>query len=402
MSEVRVNNLSNENLTGGPTISGITTFSSPYFFVPPQGDTASRPSSCPPGSLRFNTDSAKLEYYKGNTIGWVEIDATNDELGEKRASDADSSNFGLGHRAVYGGGGIFPTYAPNADAGYKNTISYLTISTLGNSQDFGDLTYKAQNTHAAASRTRMLFAGGYSPAGGRVNTINFVEISSTGNASDFGDMTINREGFASGGNQIRAVMGGGFINPQYTNVIDYATIATTGNSVSFGDLVAGGRTLNQLGGGNGFSGKVEFIMKFHEQNVLDFVNIMTTGNPVDWGDLHQAHDHESTAVASGVRGIIAGGNTSQNISYITLATKGNSQDFGDVSGTQRRAMAGMSDSTRAVFANGAEAPSVADGNSKNTIDYVQIMTLGNTVDFGDSNIASTNMDGHSNGHGGLG
>ena len=246
----------------------------------------------------------------------------------------------------------------------------------------------------------MLFAGGYT--GGRVNTINFVEISSTGNASDFGDMTINREGFASGGNQIRAVMGGGFINPQYTNVIDYATIATTGNSVSFGDLVAGGRTLNQLGGGNGFSGKVEFIMKFHEQNVLDFVNIMTTGNPVDWGDLHQAHDHESSAVASGVRGIIAGGNTSQNISYITLATKGNSQDFGDVSGTQRRAMAGMSDSTRAVFANGAEAPSVTDGNSKNTIDYIQIMTLGNTVDFGDSNIASTNMDGHSNGHGGLG
>ena len=65
-------------------------------------------------------------------------------------------------------------------------------------------------------------------------------------------------------------------------------------------------------------------------------------------------------------------------------------------------MAGMSDSTRGVFANGAESPSVQDGNSKNTIDYIQIMTLGNTVDFGDSNIASTNMDGHSNGHGGLG
>ena len=43
MSEVRVNNLSNENSSGNSTISGITTFSSPYFFVPPQGDTASRP-----------------------------------------------------------------------------------------------------------------------------------------------------------------------------------------------------------------------------------------------------------------------------------------------------------------------------------------------------------------------
>ena len=64
MSEVRVNNLSNENNTGGPTISGITTFSGTHFFVPPQGDTASRPTNCPPGSLRFNTDSAHLEYYR--------------------------------------------------------------------------------------------------------------------------------------------------------------------------------------------------------------------------------------------------------------------------------------------------------------------------------------------------
>ena len=27
------------------------------------------------GSLRFNTDSAHLEYFRGNTIGWVEIEA---------------------------------------------------------------------------------------------------------------------------------------------------------------------------------------------------------------------------------------------------------------------------------------------------------------------------------------
>ena len=81
MSEVRVNNLSNENSSGGPTISGITTYSSTNFFVPPQGDTATRPQSCPNGSLRFNTDTAKLEYYKGNTIGWVEVEASSHEVG---------------------------------------------------------------------------------------------------------------------------------------------------------------------------------------------------------------------------------------------------------------------------------------------------------------------------------
>ena len=62
MSEIRVNNLSNESNSGGPTISGITTFSSPYFFVPPAGNTAERPDNPEKGSLRFNTDTAHLEY----------------------------------------------------------------------------------------------------------------------------------------------------------------------------------------------------------------------------------------------------------------------------------------------------------------------------------------------------
>ena len=157
MSEVRVNNLSNENNTGGPTISGITTFSCTDYIIPPSGDTASRPQSCPSGSLRFNTDSSHLEYYRGDTIGWVEVEASNDELG-----GGGGSNAGLGNRAVYGGGGIFPAYG-GADAGYKNTISYLTISTLGNAEDFGDLNYSAGNPRAIASSTRMLFMGGYTP-----------------------------------------------------------------------------------------------------------------------------------------------------------------------------------------------------------------------------------------------
>ena len=97
MSEVRVNNLSNESLSGGPTISGITTFSSLYFFVPPQGDTASRPQGCPPGSFRFNTDSSHLEYYRGDTIGWVEVEA---ELTEPLGGGTGSNANALGTRAV--------------------------------------------------------------------------------------------------------------------------------------------------------------------------------------------------------------------------------------------------------------------------------------------------------------
>ena len=124
MSEVRVNNLSNENNTGGPTISGITTYSGRHFFVPPQGDTASRPSDCEPGSLRFNTDSAKLEYFRGNTIGWTDIEA---EL-TAPLGGGTGSNVGLGARGIAGGGFLG-----------TRTIEFVTISTFGDSQDFGDL-----------------------------------------------------------------------------------------------------------------------------------------------------------------------------------------------------------------------------------------------------------------------
>ena len=100
MSEVRVNNLSNENNTGGPTISGITTYSGRHFFVPPQGTTLQRPEDCEPGSLRFNTDTAHLEYFRGNTIGWVEIEA---EL-TAPLGGGTGSNTGLGTRMVLMGG----------------------------------------------------------------------------------------------------------------------------------------------------------------------------------------------------------------------------------------------------------------------------------------------------------
>ena len=64
MSEARITNLSNESNTGGPTISGITTFSGTNYFVPPVGNTAQRPENPQKGAIRFNTDSKHLEYYR--------------------------------------------------------------------------------------------------------------------------------------------------------------------------------------------------------------------------------------------------------------------------------------------------------------------------------------------------
>ena len=41
--------------------------------MPPSGTTAERPASCAAGTLRFNTDIGTLEVYRGDTIGWEQI-----------------------------------------------------------------------------------------------------------------------------------------------------------------------------------------------------------------------------------------------------------------------------------------------------------------------------------------
>ena len=69
-------------------------------------------------------------------------------------------------------------------------------------------------------------------------------------------------------------------------------------------------------------------------------------------------------------------------------------DFGDwYHGTSTRSGSAAS-STRGTWAGGG--PSLT-----NIIDYIQIMTTGNTTDFGDLNTAIQNQTGCSNGHGGL-
>ena len=124
MSQINIRNLSNENDDGSPEIVGVSTFSATSFFVPPKGSTGERPSDCEPGSIRFNTDTANLEYFRGKTIGWSQFELVNPNLG-----GGTGSNTGLGTRALCGGG---------RNPSSVNNIEFITVSTLGDAQDFGD------------------------------------------------------------------------------------------------------------------------------------------------------------------------------------------------------------------------------------------------------------------------
>ena len=375
MSEVRVNNLSNENNTGGPSISGITTYSGRHFFVPPQGDTASRPSDCEPGSLRFNTDSAKLEYYRGNTIGWVEIDA---ELTEPLGGGT-GSNVGLGHRAIFGG----------SNSPYP--IEFITISTFGNSQDFGDLNQNLYWNAGSASRTRGLINGGYNGA----DTIQFVTIASIGNAADFGNLTSGRHQLGALSNQIRSIVVGG----GNSDVMDYVTIAAEGNAVDFGDL--SGNCVYPFSASSTTRGIIAGGGTPTVKNTIDFITIATTGNSQDFGDLPVDRWEMGCQCTSATRAVFGGGkvapdNSAVNtIEFITMATFGNAIDFGDLTRTTYQVPSGVvSSPTRGLAIGGYPSPSLV-------IDSFEIATTGNSVDFGDCTTSPNSGYALSSGHGGL-
>ena len=388
MSEVRVNNLSNENNTGGPTISGITTYSGRHFFVPPQGDTASRPEDCEPGSFRFNTDTAHLEYFRGNTIGWTEIEA---ELTEPLGGGT-GSNTGLGVRGIFFGG------APSGQSFTK--MQFITISTLGNAGDFGDLETLHNQGAAAASSTRGIYAGGENPS--YTNTIEFITFSSTGDSQDFGDMTDQRRRMNGMGcsNQTRALLSGGY-EGSTLNLIDFITIAQTGNAVDFGDL-----TVKRESGAECASTTRGFCLGGRNQpannalDSIDFVTISTTGDAQDFGDMTTAR-HTNQACSNATRAInFSGGSApsgdSNVIDFITMATLGNAVDFGDTISTMRNGLGAVSSSTRAVLGGG-----FISGTATNVIQYVEIATTGNALDFGDLEDAKAEASACSNGHGGL-
>ena len=126
----------------------------------------------------------------------------------------------------------------------------------------------------------------------------------------------------------------------------------------------------------------------------------TQGNAADFGDVTISESLRGHAAGSNaVRGIYGGGirypsGVQTGLEFITLATLGNGTTFGDLTYSGRQEGGGCASSTRVVF-GGAYSPSAL-----NTMNYVQIMTTGDAVDFGDLTIAR-GTGALSNGHGGL-
>jgi hypothetical protein len=289
-------------------------------------------------------------------------------------------------RGLIGGG-----YTTN----YTNTIEYIEIHTLGNGQDFGDLSIAKAFVSTNSSSTRCVFSGGYAPSASR-SEIEYVNISTTGNVTNFGTAVSTQHSRAACGNNTRGIIASG----SASDAIEYITFSTIGQSNVFGTY-----TIGQYRDASGCSSPTRGIFAGGftpaNTNSIQYVTISTIGNTQDFGDLSSAR-YGSGATSSETRGVFFGGTAHPSssgtniIEYITISTQGNTTDFGDLTRSSYR-MPCTSNGTRAVAYTSSPSP------GGNAIEYVTIATTGNASDFGDSfiNAREYSDSASSDSHGGI-
>ena len=270
-----------------------------------------------------------LDYFDIQSLG------TTTKFGEISDTVGLGAGMSSSTRGVFAGG-------TKPAAGNQNLLEFITIATTGNALDFGGIGTLFRYGAGISNQTRGLIAGAYQGGGasGTYNIIQFITIASLGDTADFGDIVANSGngiyGAGSCSSSTRGITFGGGTGPSNVDEINHITIGTLGNSVDFGDLSAGrnycqgvsSSTRGVVGGGDNSSGS--------DVNIIEFITIASTGNATDFGDLLSAGAHPGSSGASNkIRGVFVGGGQyptyDNTMEFITIATTGNALDFGDIS-----------------------------------------------------------------------
>jgi len=328
------------DFTGGTEFRGVTTFDTQGYFVPPSGTTTQR------GSGRGIVGGV------ANAIHYIQIHTSGNsqDFGDLTYSpNGYTTSYGSSTRGLIAGG-----YNP-----HSNAIDYITIASTGDAKEFGDisLTNGVYSMGPAGSNTRGLFGGGHQEPGSpnaiaAQAQINYVTMQTLGNSQDFGDLVQGVRYPAGFGSPTRAIFAGGRTNDPAPatnkNVIQYVTIATLGNAQDFGDMTHSGSggvyscravyssTRGVVGGG---------VISPAYINAMDYVTITSLGNSQEFGDLPGTGSHIAT-MSSKDRGVFAGGYApaaTNVMSFITITSTGDAKDFGDLYSSMA-APSGMSDS----------------------------------------------------------
>ena len=361
------------------TVGTVESVSIGTHISPPTGGIEERGQDFVEGMMRFNTDLNTMEFYNGNE--WRQF---------TYIADIQNSPGSRG-RAIRGGGYLVSN-------GATSLIDLISIPTLGNSVNFGELhTYRT--THGAcSSSTRGIFLGG-SPDN---DSTEYYTLASAGNGIDFGNLTSTGRRYTSSfSSSTRGFSAGGKDDPAVTNEIDYCQISTLSSWLDFGDLTVAALYWSGL---SSPTRGLTLVADDPASQVINMVTMASTGNAIDFGNQSKTGGYQSAA-ANSVRGLWAGGyattprttaGMSKSIEAIMIASQGTSQEFGDLINTPMYGD-GSSTSTRAIFAG-----SGGSNNTTNNIEFVTIATSGNASDFGDLMQPVGYAGVTSDSHGGLG
>jgi len=279
-------------------------------------------------------------------------------------------------------------------------MEYLTISTLGNTSDFGDLITQHNNLTTAGTSNgtngRGIIPNGTDQSG-YTNNIEYITISTLDSATDFGDMYASDRGWSGTSN--RTNERGVFTGRDWTTQITYITINSPGNSLDFGDQTV--RTdwpgfisnhTNERGvyfGGYRDDGGAE-------TNVMEYITINSTGNALDFGNLiRDLWKIIGTSNGTNERGVMGGGGMNGSttnrpeLSYITINSKGNATSFGNlIEGGMNGGAVDNATNERAVFHCGQYNPTGSQWVNVDWTEYITINSTGNATEFGDFTVAA--------------
>lgn len=169
-----------------------------------------------------------------NVVEYVQIATIGNSLdfGDLTVDRQVSSGLSSPTRGVFGGGLKNPVY--------QSVIDFITMSSTGNAVNFGSLTSTKAFVGGCSNSTRGVFGGGYNAglaAATQLSAIDYITISTTGNAQSFGDLTFARNWLTATSTQVRGVFISGRNSPSNViNTIDFISINTLGNAQDFGDL----------------------------------------------------------------------------------------------------------------------------------------------------------------------
>ena len=232
-----------------------------------------------------------------NTIDYVTISSQGgasdfgdllESVGLSRGAGCSDSTRGIYYGGYIGNDPAFPIVAK----GFGKQVEYVNIATLGSAQFFGDMFVGRYSMPGVASPTRGVFLGGImneTPSSGtNLDIIDYVTIQTMGDGLDFGDLSAGRRLFGACSNTTRGITGGG-MQPSDVDTMEYITIASAGNALDFGNLLsAAKKTLAASSLTRGvFAGGYASPIAI---NVIQYVTIATTGDATDFGDLTQPKD----------------------------------------------------------------------------------------------------------------